>query len=75
MNRSRIKTMKELESAQSQLRGEMISKKKSISRRFDEAKEFYTPANMVSNAIGNITPMFDIRGFLLGIIRDIRNKF
>lgn len=66
--------MKDLESAQSQLRGEIVSKKRSISRRFDEAKEFYTPANMVSNAIGNIAPMFDMRGLLLGIIRDIRTK-
>lgn len=66
--------MKDLESAQSQLRGEIYLKKQSISRRFDDAKEFYTPANLVSNAIGNIAPMFDIRGLLLGIIKDIRNK-
>ncbi|MCQ2133571.1 MAG: hypothetical protein MJY88_01260 [Bacteroidales bacterium] len=71
---NRIKSMKELEAAQSRVRRDLAIKKNSMARRFDDAKEFYTPANLVSNAIGNITPMFDVRGLLLGIIRDIRNK-
>lgn len=71
---NRIRTMKELEAAQGRVRRDLAAKKDSMARRFDDAREFYTPANLVSNAIGNITPMFDVRGLLLGIIRDIRNK-
>lgn len=66
--------MKELDAAQARLRGEIASKKMSISRRFDHVKEFYTPANMVSNALADIAPMFDMRGLFLSIIRDIRTR-
>lgn len=71
---NRIKTMKELEAAQSRVRRDLAIKKNSMARRFDDAKEFYTPANMVSNAIGNIAPMLDIRSLLLSIIRDLKNR-
>lgn len=66
--------MKELDAAQAQLRERIASKKAQVSNRFADVREFYTPANMVSNALGNIAPMFDLRGLLLSIIRDIRTK-
>jgi len=66
--------MKELDAAQRQVRKALETRKASIEKNFAEAKEFYTPGNLINTAVGDFIPLFDWKVAALTLISSLRSK-
>lgn len=74
MSRRRINSMAELDEAQMQLSRKIREKESSIMVRFDEARQFYNPSNMVNGFVQDYVDSFDWRAAALSIVRSLKEK-
>lgn len=74
MSRRRINSMAELDEAQMQLSRKIREKESSILVRFEEARQFYNPSNMVNGFVQDYVDSFDWRAAALSIVRSLKEK-
>lgn len=66
--------MAELDEAQMQLSRKIREKESSILVRFEEARQFYNPSNMVNGFVQDYVDSFDWRAAALSIVRSLKEK-
>lgn len=66
--------MAELDEAQMQLSRKIREKESSILVRFEEARQFYNPSNMVNGFVQDYVDTFDWRSAALSIVRSLKEK-
>lgn len=74
MSRKNISSMKELDEAQRQLSRQIREKESSIIMKYDEARQFYNPSNMVNGFVQDYVDSFDWRAAALSIVRSLKEK-